>query len=352
MDAFYMVVDEGLSDIASAHALHLVSLWECDVHIFIERRGEGSVREVDHPMIKYHHDRLMPMLPAGLPGDEKWPNIVYLRLFAPQLLTDYRRLIYLDADVLCLKIDKVVWSIPLPFGIGMVSDYATLDKAPYDLKCITRREWLNSIGVSSDLYANSGMLIIDPATFSKHDFQAELKRYFAAFPSAARYDQDFLNHKFDGVWTELGPRFNYQAAILELGYTDIVGPVFVHFCRRQKPWWGQEDNFYSPTDPRFTEAYDDILSASGFDPASYRRKNYVKLERRLKYKLYRWLGTKGKEVSRARKALKDWHVQSTFLYNFLNDSLRSGRFADERRTSIPLTGEIPWFDGRFVKTWR
>ncbi|WP_164876110.1 glycosyltransferase family 8 protein [Falsirhodobacter deserti] len=296
-------------------------------------------------------DRLMPMLPAGLPGDAKWPNIVYLRLLAPQFLSGYTRLIYLDADVLCMKADPKVWGLALPSGLAMVSDYATLDRAPHDLKGMPRRAWLDSIGVKSERYANSGMLLIDPAVFAAHNFARLLPDYFARHPAAVRYDQDFLNSVFDGVWTELGPRFNYQATILEAGYTKAIDPVFVHFCRRQKPWWGQEDNWFSPTDPLYTEAYDRVLSNAGFDPQTYRRPNYVKFERRIKYAFYRWLGTRGIKVAREGRTIADWQRRSDFLYEFLNQGLRSGRFADESRTAIPRTAETPWFDGRFVKTW-
>lgn len=346
-----MVVDEGLSDIAGAHALHLTELWSCDVHIFVERRADVTIREVEHPQITYHYDRLMPLLPKGLPGDAKWPNIVYLRLFAPRFLRDYERVLYLDADILCMKVDAALWDVPLPSGLAMVSDYATLDRAPHDLKGMPRKDWLHSIGVASDIYANSGVLLIDPVVFATLPFEMLLPAYFARHPAAARYDQDFLNAEFDGAWTELGPRFNYQATVLELGYTDIVDPVFVHFCRRQKPWWGQEDNFFSPTDPRFTIAYESVLSRAGFEPRAYRRANHVKAERRVKYKIYRWLGARGYAVSRARRSLEDWHRRSDALHDFLNAGLQAGRFADERRTSLPRTSETPWFDGRFVKTW-
>ncbi|MDH2326611.1 glycosyltransferase [Cereibacter sp. SYSU M97828] len=353
MNAFYMIVDEAFIDIASAQSLNLVEKWDCDVHIFIERRdGAFLVREVKHPKIIYHYEELTPLLPKGLPGTKSWPNIVYLRLLAPSVLTQYSRIIHLDADIHCMKADQAVWDIPLPHGIGAVSDYATLDGAPLVLKGMTRASWLESIGVDSDRYANAGFLLIDPKMFSRHDYIDLLPQHFTKFPHARHFDQDFLNAFYAGKWVELGPRFNYQAKILELGYTDIVDPVFIHFSRRQKPWWGQNDDFYFPTDPKFTRIYDDLLCRAGFDPEDYRQPASVSIGRRIKYRVYRWMGRLGIPSLRERSEIALWKSRADRFHDFLCISLHEGRFADEDRKSLPLSAEVPHFDGRFVKTWR
>lgn len=352
MNAFFLVVDEGLADIASAHSLHIAETWNCDAHIFLERRDPlTSVREIKNSRIFYHYEELSGMLPPNLPGDAKWPNIVYLRLFAPSVLIRYDRLIYIDADILSLRVDQGVWNVPLPAGIGAVSDLATLHKAPHDLKSVSREDWLRSIGVKSDSYANSGFLLIDPKSFSKHDFARALPEYFRRFPAAARYDQDFINSFFDGLWTEIGPRFNYQAYVLEFGFDEMIDPVFVHFCRKHKPWWGQNDNWFSPTDPKFTEAYDKILTESGFSEQDYRRDNHVKIERRIKYRVYRWLSGRGYDVHRKNKEMGRWFESSKKFINYFVEGVASGRFADERQRHLDVRQKQPHFDGRFVKTW-
>lgn len=351
LNAFYFVTDEKFVDIASAQALHLRKIWpDCDVHIFLERRDSAFVpTQLDDTGILYHLDRLSGFLPAKLPDSKSWPNIVFLRLFAPRLLTQYDRLCYLDSDVLCMQSYPDLWTIPLPSGLGMVSDFATVYHAPFDLRGVSRDEWLASINVASGRYANSGMLLIDPKIFATYFFEHHLVKYFQDFPAADRFDQDFLNSFMDGKWTELGPRFNYQAAVLELGYTDIIDPVFIHFCRFEKPWWGQKENFVNPGHAKYTAIYDSILTAAGFDPAVFRSNRRLGAERRIKYALYRWLWAKGISSPRSKRMIGKWQKESSEFYRFLSESLSAGRFVDETRRSIPETAHRPWFDGRYAR---
>ncbi len=192
--AIFFVVDEELADLAGAAAVQMSSLWDCDFHIFVERRDPAcTLREIGGGRIRYHYDRLARFLPAGLPEFGRWPRIVYLRLFAPQLLTGYRRVLYLDADTLAFEGDPAIWDVPLPSGLGAVDDLGLVATGP---EGCDRAAWLRGIGVTSGRYANSGVLLIDPALWVGTDFAAALSRFFAAFPGASYPDQDFLAHHF------------------------------------------------------------------------------------------------------------------------------------------------------------
>ncbi|SFM92219.1 Glycosyl transferase family 8 [Thioclava dalianensis] len=261
MKAFYFVTDEACADVASAQAVWLTKLWSnVDIHLFIERRNrESSIREMRSPQIYYHYDKLSAFLPEGLPGSKAWPNVVYLRLFAPRLLKEYSRLCYLDSDVLCLHADPAFWEVPLQSGLGMVSDYDVHQNPPPDMSHMTRDAWLDAIGVSSGRYGNSGVLLIDPAVFSNYCVENALPEYFEKHPQANRYDQDFLNSYLDGQWTEFGPRLNYQAGLQSLGYERIIDPVFIHFCRHMKPWQKADPRWIAPSDPRFFEIYAQVF---------------------------------------------------------------------------------------------
>ena len=74
MNAFFVVVDENLADIAGAQAPHLASLWpDCDSHIFVERQNLGrAIREVRAPRLLYHYQELSGFLPAALPDSARW----------------------------------------------------------------------------------------------------------------------------------------------------------------------------------------------------------------------------------------------------------------------------------------
>lgn len=350
MHAIYLVTDDRLADVAGLQARRLAVQWGCDVHVFVERRDpSATVREFGTGEgVVYHYDQLAAELPPGLPEDKKWPRIVYMRLFAPKFLPGYDRLLYLDADILSLRAEPAVWTVDLPSGLGAVSDIATLSKAPQDLKGVSRAAWLASIGVSSGRYLNSGMLLIDPEKWAQIDFAAELPRYFAAFPEAARYDQDFLAHLFDGRWTELSPRLNYQAYVLELGLTCAVAPVFVHFCRTQKPWHGDNRGWRAATDASYTAAYRQMFLDAGLDPADYARPNPVNMVRRARYRLRLWLRGRGVISARERRDIAAWHKRSEAFLQFMQEGLASGRFADETRRTLDAPRCEPVFDGRFV----
>lgn len=352
MNAFYFVTDEVFAYAANAQALWLRKLWpDCHVHLFIERRDPTQpFPEILEPKIVYHYEELRGFLPTGLPQTKSWPHIVFYRLFAPRLLGQYRRVCYLDSDVLCMYADPILWSIDLPTGLAMVSDYATNESSPHDLKGMPRDEWLATINIKSGRYANSGMLLIDPALFSTYRFEDVLREYFENFPAATRFDQDFLNSYMDGKWTELGPRFNYQAGILELGYERIVDPVFIHFCRHVKPWYGKFQPWRAATDSRFYDYYARIFADAGINIADYARSFPMPKLRSTRYRFRAWLSRIGMPCKRERRERLKWNRKSLALQRYIDQGLRTGRFADERtRTSIPKTEIVPIFDGRFLR---
>ncbi|RWR27456.1 hypothetical protein D2T31_16500 [Sinirhodobacter populi] len=350
MNAIYLVTDDRLADVASAQALHLHRMWGVDVHLFIERKDPSiDISEVLSPGVFYHYDLLSPLLPAGLPGDKKWPNIVYLRLFVPNFLKQYDRLIYVDVDILSMRADHRIWSVPLPSGLGMVSDIATLDKVPHVFKGMTRGEWFDTIGVKSGRYANSGVLLIDPKKFSEYDFGRLLLEYFRKHPTAKTFDQDFLNWLFDGQWTEISPRFNFQAHVLELGLTRSIQPIFVHLCRSQKPWWGIQEEYASPTDPYYLRAFAKNLKDAGFNPDKYCRKVPVKSVRKMKFHIYRWLSSIGVPSRRERQELRKWRELSDRFRDGFNERASTGCYADDLSGIRAQRSGEPEFNGRYVK---
>lgn len=353
MNAIYLISDENLSDIAGLQAQRVAKQWDCDVHVFIERQNHAvKINEIaKNPRVFYHYEELSPFLPDGLPATQKWPHVVYLRLFAAQILKQYQRLLYIDADVLSIKSDPNIWNLTLPAGIGAVSDVATLNRPPYDIKNQTRAEWLEDIGVSSGLYLNSGVLLLDVEKMSQIDFSAELKQYFKSYPKAARFDQDFLASLFDGQWTELSPRMNFQAYNLELGFTKAVDPILIHFCRAAKPWHGWPDNGWRcPASPSYTQIYLDMFAEADLNPKEFERPNTLSRHRRIKYWLRNKLRSKGYVTKRERKDLKEWKAKAEGFANFYSDALRTNRFADDKRSKLPACNDNGFHDGRFARS--
>lgn len=349
-NAIYLVVDENLSDIAGLQAQRIARQWECDVHIFVERRNAAaSVRQFQATgRIHYHFDELTKFLPRGLPEDIKWPKIVYLRIFAPHILKAYQRLLYIDADILSMRSDKSIWELPLPSGLAAASDTATINRAPADLKNVSRRDWLDDIGVKSERYLNSGVLLIDPGKWLPIAFPQKLTSYFLAHPNATRFDQDFLSWVFDGSWTELGPRFNHQTEDLKYGLTEALEPVFIHFCGSYKPWRCEPEEWRAAISPIYHEIYRNMIREAGLDTNLFRHQQRVKLSKRIKYRFRAWLSSIGLQSRVEKRARAKWQRCFKEYSNFVENGLATGRFADETRTYLGGRKYPPIFDGRFV----
>ena len=348
MNAIYFVVDEDLADLASAAALQISTHWDCDVHVFIERRDtKVPITEVGGGRIVYHFERLSGYLPEGLPETEQWPRIVYLRMFAPRALTGYRRLLYLDADILAFGTDTRLWDVPLPTGLGAVTDIFFLEHGPHNCD---RDEWLASIGVHSGRYFNSGVLLIDPQIWNRIDFEGLLQAFFAQFPDAMHPDQDFLAHIFDARWTELSPRFNWSGAVLSLGLTRAVAPVFIHFNGMDRPWHGRQAPWVSRNDPAHVATYERVLRNAGFDPRRY-RKAYPQpsdqnARRMVRATLRRWIGI---HDARAAKVCTKWAHRHAILRSFIEQGLSENRFAAERLTRLDVAKPRPVWNGNYVR---
>lgn len=345
MNAFYFVVDQGLSDIASAQALNIVETYGCDVHIFVEQREPcPNVNELSScERIFYHYDVLSKQLPDCLPCSEKWPSIVYLRIFAPQFLREYDRLIYLDADVHCCALDARVWDICLPSGIAAVHDQVVAISAPLSLR-ISRRDWLDQIGIKADRYFNSGVLIIDTAMWCDIDFYNLLEDYFSKFGVNVRmFDQDFLNYVFQDKWVELSPAWNFQAAFFDYGFEEIFSPIFLHFSQYDKPWHG-------PTlcDPKNYIIYNNLFQKAGFAISKYRKYAKVNKFRTIKYHIRKQLSAWGFKTLKERKLRRLWLSQREKYEIFLQKSLEQSFFVLDDRILLPRYTRLPTFNGHHL----
>ena len=278
MNAFFFVVDDKLVDIASAQALNLVKNWDCDVHIFVERKNstQKNIEVNISEKIYYHYDKLIQFLPPDLPISNSWPHIVYLRIFAPKILKKYDRLLYLDADVLSLDSNPEIWSAVIPSGLGASTDYGVLIQPIPPFEKMSRVEWLESLGIKSGKYFNSGVILIDVHKWLEFDFSSSMSDYFRRHPNVRCFDQDFLNYFFDGDWTDIGPRYNYQAPLLNTGLSKFIRPIFVHFNQGEKPWHGWYRAGETNLDPFFGKTYEALLKEVGVSSRKYKRKKILK----------------------------------------------------------------------------
>lgn len=345
--AFYITVDANLAGIAEVQARHLRSLWKLHVHLFLEDGGEPCLDEVGRDGIFRHRNVIRALLPKDLPKTRTWPEIIYARIFAPQFLVSYDRLIYLDADVFPIRADESLLTVELPGGLAAVQDVGTVGMARVE-GGMTPQEWRLSFGMTHDRYFNSGVLVIDRARWVAIDMRRALVQFIAAHGSRLKtYDQDFLNVMFQGRWTELSPKFNFQHALYRHGYETIFPPVFLHFSSMKKPWL-RPDHPRS-LEGRFYHVYRKMLSESGFDPSRYARRRPEAWSVTARAAMRRALTGLGLSTRKEKRLRARWQKRRQEVFLHMAGDARSGRYLDQGFTLDHKPEVRMIFDGRELR---
>ncbi|CAN5664367.1 glycosyltransferase [soil metagenome] len=171
---------------------------------------------------------------AGLNLDRRRTESAYLRLALPQALAgDYRRLLYLDADVYVQGGDIAGLS---SLDIGGRPLAAVRDNSQWRTPG-RRPEQFRRLGLPGARYFNSGVMLIDvPAWRAARlterclDFAAEHQGRMIG------HDQNLINCVLQGGWAELGPVWNWQYTWASRFFEAMVGANIVHFIGPRKPW--------------------------------------------------------------------------------------------------------------------
>lgn len=345
--AFYITVDDRYSGIGLAQARRLRRLWRVDVHVFIEGTGGAERDRQGRDGVFVHRNLTREMIPDNLPATSNWPRIVYGRIFVPFLLTEYDRLVYLDADVFPLVAAPELFQIALPDGLGAVEDTASIS-APPALAQMSVDAWRASIGLHCGRYFNSGMLLIDPVIWRRTDYAAALSDYMAQYGAGVRMpDQDFLNAHFQGRWTALSPRFNFQKALYNYGYERLLPPVFLHFSSFQKPWLKPDhpDSVHG----QFFPVYQEMFAQAGIDYRDYLKKRRESAVRRLRTDIRYRLSMLGVRTSKETRQRKEWQVKSQAIFEQFAEDSRAHRYADMDFTLTQKPEPRLSFDGRYLR---
>lgn len=348
MRAIYFVVDENFEPIAAAKAFHLTTLTDADIHIFFERRNKGSTctPSIDHPRIFYHIDELGKYLPkeAALTSTHNLPPIIYLRIFAPQVLHTYERLIYLDADIYVNYMPEWIWTVPIPDCLAAVSDINILNESTLNQEpdCL---EWLSAIGLKTTRYLNTGVLVIKTDRWNQYDWPKLLYEYCETYGAKVRYgDQDFLNYIFQETWLELSPRFNFQSPFFCLDLESFFRPCFIHFTAKYKPWWPKFGGYHESYYALYKELFDKAAIACPETLIT------LKTGQRIKNQLRIFLTKCGFQTRREKKRQK-WQEEFALHYGSYmgkvleKNSPNTSYFADPLPDHFEINNQNPHFDG-------
>jgi len=212
---------------------------------FSKRDIEGLQQIVDSrptASIDFH-----PVSPSSglneLPTTCEFGNVVWLRLYLPEVLAGVSKVLYLDADTFVLGQLTDLWDSPL--GEAPLAAVANVVEPPF-------RSHVAALGINyPGGYFNSGVLLLNLERMRAEKTLERLLRFALDHRHELIWpDQDILNRVFTDRWLPLHPRFNSQSCFwhpagwaVEVFGEEAVreakrAPVIRHFEGRGlcKPW--------------------------------------------------------------------------------------------------------------------
>lgn len=176
----------------------------------------------------------------------------YFRLFLPQILRGYKKILYMDADVIVKHDIAELYNIDLEGAIlGAVRDpiiIGTSKSARWSMQ-----EYMLELGVSNIYdYFQAGILLIDIEEISKNDLPKRMIEY-AMTHECELVDQDVLNLFCQGRVRFIDNRWNVDvnpvamevvpaapADIWKLYQRNRREAYVYHFAGDVKPWWNPD----------------------------------------------------------------------------------------------------------------
>ena len=170
-----------------------------------------------------------------------WSAATFYRLFIPQIMPDYDKVLYLDCDVLVK--DSLVDLFNLDLGKNCAG--CVYDEIRYTGNMNRISDINKYVGIKDyKKYFNAGMILfnipkINPLTFAK-DFMQALSRPYLPF-----LDQDVLNILWENKYQALDGCWNYQYYTM-IEHPDLVhnqelskaqkDRKIIHYITQYKPW--------------------------------------------------------------------------------------------------------------------
>ncbi len=193
--------------------------------------------------VSYHPIVVDDTLFANAPTTDRYPKAIYYRLLAHEMLPDHLdKILYLDADILCLNDFMPLYQLDMAENLYAASSHIE-DNEVMDF--INKRRLQN---VEASSYFNSGILLMNLKAIRQSVRAQDIFDYIDKHRAMLFLpDQDVLNGLY-GHQTLLIPEqiYNYDArySLLYLMRSNrewdldwvINHTVFLHFCGREKPW--------------------------------------------------------------------------------------------------------------------
>ncbi len=192
---------------------------------------------------------------GGLRLDDGRTVVVYLRLLLPEAFAaEYRRLLYLDADIF---VERGDFAALLGADLGSRALAAVRDNMQW--RTPTRRpEQFRRLGLPAAPYFNAGVMLIDAARWRSAGItEAAVELGRRERDRMIRHDQNLLNAVLRGDWAEMHPAWNWQYTRASNLLAGMVDPNVLHFIGPRKPWAPRSGQF----PPRLSRSFAEFDAA-------------------------------------------------------------------------------------------
>ena len=179
---------------------------------------------------------------AGFPTASH-PLETYLRLLLPELLPEYEKILYLDADIIVMDSLSKLWEFPL----GDSSIAAAIDTISI-LKGTAILEHFKALQLPErHVYFNAGVLLLNLKVLREMQLFEIVKEWTQKHSELmGNSDQDVLNAILAGSVSYFDLRWNLQAPLIapiKLGWkcskehiNAVSNPAIIHYITSRKPW--------------------------------------------------------------------------------------------------------------------
>jgi lipopolysaccharide biosynthesis glycosyltransferase len=243
--------------------------------VIADKLSQGALARLRkiHPLKFVPLDPVLARKARGAKGKDAalghiWPAFFALQLFS---FKGYKRLVYLDVDMLCLgDISSLFFKAP-PFGV--VHDDVSLDPWFPELRSrFAPHQSMNRWRYGRDLAQsfNSGMMTVSSRHLGPAVYKALLADPYFDDPRAfmegeATADQFILNRAFGDVATSVGCEYNWSIYMDELmrsafRKTQAEARV-IHYAGMVKPWLtkaGSRHRYVHPEEWHFYSAWHQV----------------------------------------------------------------------------------------------
>ena len=222
----------------NSFCIHAVT--DPDVTNIDKERICSVVKEYNKSSITFYEidSFILQQLPRS--KNKRFDRSVFYRLFLTSILpSTVTKVLYLDSDTLVVGDLTSLFDVDLDVGIAAVLNQSQ------------NSEYFQRLNISkSQLYFNSGVLLINLEWWRSHDIETKIIGYIKDNTAILKNpDQDVLNFIFSQSRIILPLKFNVQSAFF---YKDvfleipdfikceieeaILSPVIIHFIGWDKPW--------------------------------------------------------------------------------------------------------------------